>query len=88
MNEDELKGEVRLYALEWMICQMASVLLRASGDPAGILAKTREQALAGARQKTFANVNPAVSDLLSAELESAVDRLLTMTQTLAGTDRG
>jgi hypothetical protein len=37
-----------------------------------------DQMLAGARAKGFSEVDPAMSDLLSAELESAVARLASM----------
>lgn len=87
MNEDELKNEVRLYAVEWLTCQVTSVLLTASGEPSQKLAQLRNQALAGARLRTFPNVDPAVSDLLSAELEGAIDRLLEMTRMLVEKDR-
>lgn len=81
-TEQQIKEEVRLYAVEWMVCQLASVLLTATGQGNVILSQMRQQAIAGARGKTFQSVDPAMSDLLSAELEAAVDRLLGMTKEL------
>jgi hypothetical protein len=79
LTEDELKSECRLYAVEWVAALLFAAHFRQMGDDGpAFLEQARQQALAGARQKTFAGLDPAMSDLLSAEIESAVDRLLGM----------
>ena len=82
-TEDEVKAEFRLYAVEWAISLLLAAQFRQMGA-AGLpmLDATRAQALAGARKKAFPGVDPAMSDLFSAELESAVDRLLGMAKEL------
>jgi hypothetical protein len=77
---DELKAECRLYAVEWAISLMlAAQFLQMGAAGAVLLEQARQQALAGARKKTFPELaDPAMSDLASAELESAVNRLLGM----------
>jgi hypothetical protein len=47
-----------------------------------MLERLRRQALENARLKTFPALDPAMSDLVSAELESAVDRILGMAKEL------
>ena len=49
-----------------------------AAGPAMLESAPPKQALEGARNKTFPILDPAMSDLLSAELESAVDRLIGM----------
>jgi hypothetical protein len=54
------------------------VLLTPKSDPSALIAKMRERMIAAAG-KPFPEVDdPAMSDLLSAELEAAVDRLMEM----------
>jgi hypothetical protein len=79
LTEEQIKAECRLYALEWAVSMLFSAQFQQMGA-AGVqmLEQTRQQALEGARGKTFPALDPAMSDLLSAELESAVDRLLSM----------
>lgn len=77
MNEEAIKSECRLYAIEWAVSKILALLARSSGEPA-ILEELRQQAVAGARQHVTRGVDPAMSDLLSAELEVAIDRILQM----------
>jgi hypothetical protein len=87
-DEIEIKAECRFYALEVMFCRLLATTFRqmgAAGD--AMLEETRQQSLEGARQQTFPALDPAMSDLVSAELESAIDRLLGMTKSLLETGR-
>jgi hypothetical protein len=79
----EIETECRLYALEWYVCLLhaANYVQMGEAGPA-MLEQARQQAIRGVRQKTFPAFDPAMSDLLSAELETAVDRLLGMTKEL------
>ena len=77
--EDEIRTECRLYAIEWAIGLMLAAQFQQMGASGPVmLEQARQQALAGARRKTFSSFDPAMSDLLSAELEAAIDRLLTI----------
>jgi hypothetical protein len=77
--EDDIKAECRLYAVEWAVSILLAGNFRQMGPEGTLLfERTRQQAIEGVRQKTFPAVDPTMSDLLSAELESAVDRLLGM----------
>jgi len=80
MTEDEIKRETRLLALEILAVNLLAtdVLLTPKSDPSALAAKIRERMIAAAG-KPFPEVDdPAMSDLLSAELEAAVDRLMEM----------
>lgn len=77
--EDDIKAECRLYAVEWLASLLLAAQFRETGGAGpSLLEETRQQALESARLKTFPSVDPAMSDLISAELELAVDRLLGM----------
>jgi hypothetical protein len=80
-TEDDIKAECRIYAVEWAVSLLlAAQFLQMGDEGAAMLERARQQALQGARRKAFPDLDPAMSDLLSAELESAVDRLLGMTK--------
>lgn len=85
MEETAIKAECRLYALEWAVAQLWAAELRKTGAAPETLAGVRGQAIGGARQLGFTGVDPATSDLLSAELEGAVDRMFMMVAALVGT---
>ena len=78
MNEQEIKAEMRLWALEVLVCNSLVVSLAQTGKPLELLDEIRQQMIFGARQRPFPGFDAAQSDLLSAELEGAVDRLLGM----------
>jgi hypothetical protein len=75
MNEQSIKDEMRLYALECLVCQLYALIYRVL--PAGAPELTQKAWRDGARKQTFGK-DPALSDLLSAELEIALDRLAEM----------
>ncbi len=78
MDEDEIKAEARLFALESVVCQLAAMMLIQTGgdDALAMLQQQVHQQIAGARQKTFSELSdPALSDLMAAELEAAIGRL-------------
>jgi hypothetical protein len=81
MTENEIKAEMRLYALECVVCQMmASIFFQSAGSRAlSALEEQRKAAISGAREKAFPEFrDPAISDAASAELEIAVARLADM----------
>jgi hypothetical protein len=82
MDEDALKLEMRLYAVELFVVNILALHCLNTKPPLETFEKTKEQMLTGARQQTFPRVgDPATSDLLSAELEDALRVILTMVKT-------
>jgi hypothetical protein len=76
MTEEAIKAEMRLFALESIVCQLwAMTFLQ---PPPGSFEKTRAAWLEGAKKQTFRGADAAESDLLSAELEIALERLASM----------
>ena len=71
-----IKDKLQLFALESIVCQHLATAYQQM--PPGIFDAVRKQAIEGARKQTFAGANAAHSDLFSAELESALDRLYGM----------
>jgi hypothetical protein len=80
MDKDAIEKEMRLYALEWLCTSTTALLLKSNGFDIEFLDAIRKQAAAGARQQALSD-DPVLSDHFSAELETAVDRLLGMTKT-------
>jgi hypothetical protein len=79
MDKKEIEIETRLYALEIFAANQLSISCLTSGlDPAKMLATIKKQLIEGAQKQTFSDYDPAMSDLLSAELESAVSLLIEM----------
>jgi hypothetical protein len=76
MSEKAVKDELRLFALESIVCQHISQLYQLL--PEGTFDAVRQQAIEGTRRQTFAGADAAHSDLFSAELETAIDRLYGM----------
>jgi hypothetical protein len=70
--ERRIKLEVRLAALEDVLCQYAAALYAVQPQ---FLDFVKRRALAAARTKTFPGYGPFYSDLISAEFEEALQRL-------------
>jgi hypothetical protein len=77
-GEQAIKAEMRLWALECLVCNILAMIAASQSDPNELMQKTRDQMISGARQHAFPEVDPAMSDLLSAELETAITRLMDM----------
>lgn len=76
MTEAKIKAEMRLWALECIVCQLYAILYKTL--PPGFSELTFKAVIDGARKNTFPGVDPALSDLYSAELEVALTRLVMM----------
>jgi hypothetical protein len=75
-REAAIKLEARLSALEFFATKIGATLMVASGlSVEGAEAAMRDQL---AREQTFPTLDPAMSDLASAELNEALERLLKM----------
>jgi hypothetical protein len=75
-SEDAVKAEVRLFALESIVCQTVATLYQAM--PREIFDAVKRQAMEGAKRQTFPGRDAAYSDLISAEFEAALARLYSM----------
>ena len=80
MTEDEIKNWMRTYAVEVLTVNLlvSTCLAVAPDDPKAVVERIRRQMIDGARSIGFPGVDPAMSDLASAELEDALDRLMEM----------
>jgi hypothetical protein len=88
MDEERIKLEARLYALERSVCILLAAIYRLTGaEGPALLEHSRQQTTEGARALTFPEFDPAMSDLFAAEVEAATDRLLAMQRELLGTAR-
>lgn len=76
MNEEAIKAEMRLFALESIVCQHVATMYQAM--PREIFDAVQKQAIEGAKRQTFAGADAAYSDLFSAELQTALERLYAM----------
>ena len=81
MNEKALKNAVRLHAIERLVSMLiaAQCVQDAPESPQEALTRMRRAASEGAQKPSLPpGFDPVVSDLFSAELEVATDRLLGM----------
>jgi hypothetical protein len=80
MDENLIKFEMRLYALECLVSShFAGFCFQAAPSaPLQFCETIRNQIVEEARRRTFPQTGPAMSDLLSAELEAAATRLVAM----------
>ena len=73
--ETIIQREMRLSAIEWLLCRIMATLVIAAKKDDSI-----DEFRAGMREtlqnKTFGQLGPAISDVAAAELEAAVDNLL------------
>ena len=76
--EDAIKNEVRLFALESIVCQNLAAAYRAM--PREVFDVVKQQAMQSVRNQPFPGFDAAHSDLISAEFETAVERLYAMIQ--------
>jgi len=76
MGAREIEAEMRLWTLEAFVCEIFSLWCAQQESPGSIYASLRKRMLDAAKHRRFEGVDPAMSDHLSAELESAVKRLM------------
>jgi hypothetical protein len=85
IDENAVKLEARLCAIEFAICELFSAFY--SKLPAREIHKRHDQLLAAMRKRGVRGVDPAVSDLLSAEAETALHELLSDLETYVAKPR-
>jgi hypothetical protein len=76
MSQEAIQAEARIWTLEAFACELFSLWCSQQKTPGKIFVNLRRRMKTAARERTFGEVHPAMSDHLSAELESAVDRLM------------
>ena len=86
MTEAEMKAEMRLYALENLVCVWFAAMSATGPEPERGFAGLREAMLARAQILTFPSLGPALSDLAAAEFEAATDRLLKLQESYLDRD--
>jgi hypothetical protein len=59
-SEDSIQSEMRLFALESIVCQHFATLYLTM--PRSIFDEVQKQAIEGAKAQTFAGVDPALRD--------------------------
>ena len=74
--EDAIKNEMRIFALESIVCQHFATFYQTM--PREVFDAVQKQAIEGMQQQTFAGVDAAHSDLFSAELQTSLERLYGM----------
>jgi hypothetical protein len=76
--EDTIKAEVRLFALETIVCQHLATVYQTM--PREIFDAVKKQALEGAQKHVFPGFDPSYSDVISSEFEAALSNLYSMIQ--------
>ena len=87
MNEEELKATIRLQAIEYMIANLYKVVYGVLGTPTETIAQLHAEARDRFRNTPLVGLTPVQSDLISAELDSAVGRLMAMIEEMMGMRR-
>jgi len=78
VNEEKIKADMRLFALESVVCQHLAMIYQTM--PREHFDFVKKQAIEGTKRHTFAGADASMSGLLSAELQIAIQRLYGMIQ--------
>lgn len=78
MNEDDLKLEARLTAIEYLLSDLWAKWYAANGATNERVAKAHKDCLERLHLEGFPGMDPALGDAFSAELEDAVAAILSM----------
>jgi hypothetical protein len=76
--EDSIKAEVRMFALESIVCQFAASQFQTM--PRAVFDTVQKRALEGAQTHVFPGFDPAYSDVVSSEFEAVLKNLYSMIQ--------
>jgi hypothetical protein len=85
MTEQELKAEARLMAIEYMITNVYVLLHRVFRSTPEMIRQSHEGARSMLGQMTIPGLDPAQSDLASAEIQAAVEKLIVAIEEMSGT---
>jgi hypothetical protein len=83
MDERTLKLEARLYAIEYILSNAFAQIYRGFGVPPDAILKSHADCLQQLEKETF-QTDPAISDMLAAEIHDAVEQLLQTQQEVLG----
>jgi hypothetical protein len=83
-NEDAIKLEMRLNAIEYLLCQLWVNILKNAGATEEKFDESSQAMLAHLKTQTFPGLDPGWSDLAAGELEEAVARLVGMQREMLG----
>jgi hypothetical protein len=78
VNEEKIKADMRLFALESVVCQHLAMIYQTM--PREHFDFVKRQAIEGTKRHTFAGADAPMSGLLSSELQTAIQRLYGMIQ--------
>lgn len=85
VDEKTVKLEARLCVIEVAICELFSFFYQ--HIPAGEIHKRHDALIASMRRRAFDGIDPALSDLLTAETENALREFLTDLESYVGKPR-
>jgi transposase len=84
MNEDQLKLEARLIAIEYMLANVYALLHRLFGTPPEAILKNHEKAREMLRVETIPGLDPVMADMMMAEVQAAVEDMLSSIEEMTG----
>lgn len=87
-QEHAIKLEMRLGAIEFLLGRVFVALAEASGQSDRQIDEMLKRLVADARKQTFPGLDPAMSDLASAEWGEAVERLVAYQKAMLAQSRG
>jgi hypothetical protein len=87
-QEHAIRLEMRLGAIEFLLARLFVSLVNASGQSDRQVEEMLKQLVADARGQTFPGLDPAMSDLASAEWGEAVERLVAYHKAMLARSRG
>ena len=80
MDEAGIRSEARLLALEYLVCNLYAHSFKQAPDPTALAEERANTLREYLREFTVPGIDPSLSDMASAELMDAVEKLL---QTIA-----
>jgi hypothetical protein len=84
MDETQIKSEARLVAIEYMIVNIYAILHRASGAPPESILAIHQKARETLSRESMPGLDPAQSDMIAAEIQAAVEAMLSDVEEMLG----
>jgi hypothetical protein len=84
MNEDAVKLEARISAIEYLLCQYWVNILKFTGITQAKLDASHADLIGRLGRQTFPGLDAAQSDLAASEFEAAVRAILAMQREMLG----
>ncbi len=86
MNEHEIRAEARLQAIEYLLANLYAKILLEQPDPKAAVESGAQNMLGALQEFTVPGAGPALSDLVAAEVQGAIERLLIAIQQMVKTE--